>query len=90
MPTTDNPMDLTRANEYWGIVKRAFQEVLHQEDSGPVDVLRRTIAERPHEEQLLVYHREPLYTAADIAGMSVDDQMLGMYLQMTDRRGWKL
>lgn len=90
MPTTDDLNDLRRVDEYWEIVKRTFRDVLQQQHSDPVDALRKTIAGRPTEEQLLLYHREPLYTAADIAGVPVDDRMLSDYLRMTDKLGWSL
>ena len=65
---------------YWDDVKAAYRDIIHLGHTFPVDILRVQIAQRPEEEQLLLYHREPLAVAADIAGITLDDSIIQSYL----------
>ena len=89
MATADDATILNQVDDYWGVVKKTFRDVLKQGQSDSVDAVRHAIDRRPAEEQLHAYHREPLYTAADIAGLPVDDQMVADYLKIADQLGWK-
>lgn len=46
-----------------------------------IDELTSRMEKWPMDEQLLFYHREPLYVAAELTGTDVDDEITDKYLQ---------
>jgi hypothetical protein len=53
-------------DRFWTLVERAYLEVLKGTNHQVVPKLRNEIPERPAEEQVLLYHEEPLNVALDL------------------------
>lgn len=87
---------LVRADEYWQIVERAYRDVLAGGDPERVHELRRRLADRPQEEQLLFYHEEPLNVALDLVAEDPanppqpSDHQLEHYRAITRDSGWQI
>src|SRR5262249_41874126 len=90
LPAIDDPVQLQRQDEYWRVVEETYRDVLNQGHIDPVDFLRYKLRTRPPEEHLLIYHREPLSVAADLAGVPIDRKIIQDYEHLRNRLNWKV
>lgn len=87
MATVDSTHPYPSADKYWDLVKRTLDEVF-QHSTKPAEHLRWAMSDWPPEEQLLLYHAEPLNVAADLAGRRPSDAEIKAYRHLADQVGW--
>jgi hypothetical protein len=76
-----------QVNEYWKLVKKSL-DMIFNADSAQADTLRKEVTTWPPPEQLLFYHAEPLYIAADLAGQQPTDPQVEKYINIAADSGW--
>jgi hypothetical protein len=78
----DRVFPASKRERFWERVERAMDEVFAA-PAGPAKTYRRAVESAPVEEQLLVYHDEPLKIAADLAGVpTISEDHLEKYRQL--------
>ncbi len=73
-----------KRRKFWERVERALDEVF-QTPTGAAQTYRKAVEKAPIEEQLLVYHDEPLKVAADLIGEhSISEDQLKKYRELIE------
>jgi hypothetical protein len=87
-PSRSN-INLIETGRYWNLVKRTLAEIF-EKDTSIANELETSIYNANIEEQILFYHMEPLYTAADLAGKQQpsDDEVV-RYFYLANQTGWR-
>lgn len=89
MPMTADQIEYsqTERDKYWLMVKKTLQRIFHEKPDC-ADALREEISKLPLEEELVIYHDEPLNVAANLAGTRPSKDQVREYLALAAKMGW--
>jgi hypothetical protein len=74
-----------RTAAYWRVVRRTLQEVFKITSTKEANGLKRKLSGLTKHEQILFYHVEPLWVAAEIADKKPSDRELRKYLAIRNQ-----
>jgi hypothetical protein len=82
-----DPNAVVFTDRYWRMVRATLRGVFDAK-TDLADLYQQQIAGAPVDEQLLVFHSEPLDVAAGLADADVTDEVVTRYRQLAQRLSW--
>lgn len=91
MLARDLPLERIDEDGFWNLVKDVVEQVFDGRGGDDIEPLRRQLAGRPEGEQILLYHREPLDVAGQLAQVDeIGEDRLERYRRLKAKHRWAI